>query len=175
MCINPVGMPPIQRRSFNRPGDGFPEGVAQHGAAGFADGRQRLGSPCPRTALAQLGHEQTMHQQHEVHVPRLALAAAQLTVTQAQMLLAVPMQGLRPCPAVPVATQHPRHFPVRLIGNQNLDRRFAIPMLLENHDPYGMRVVRQPNLFGEVPRRALSDRHLLAIPARNLRRHLLGP
>lgn len=56
MCLNPVGMPPIQRRSFNCPGDGFPEGVAQHGAAGFADGRQRLGSPsrCSRRLPPEL-------------------------------------------------------------------------------------------------------------------------
>jgi hypothetical protein len=36
-----------------------------------------------------LGHEQTVHQQHEIHVPGLAFAAAQLTVAHAQALLAV--------------------------------------------------------------------------------------
>ncbi len=100
MCLNPVRVPSVQCRAFNRPRDRFPERVTQHGAAGFADGRQRFGSPCTRTALAQLGHEQTVHQQHEGEMPRLARATAQLTVTQAQMLLAVPMEGLGPCPAL---------------------------------------------------------------------------
>ena len=157
MRLDSHRLPTIERRPFNRPGDRFPQRVAQHGAAGFADGRQRFRSPCARTALAQLGHEQTMHQQHEVEMPRLALAAAQLTVAQAQMLLAVPMQGLRACPALPIATQHPGHVPVRLISDQNLHRLFAVPMLPENHDPHGMSVVGQPDLLGEVPLRALPD------------------
>ena len=117
MSFDSIGEPAIQRCSLNRPRDGFPECLAQHGATGFADGRQRLGGPGTRTALAQLSHKQTMHQQHEVEMPRLALAAAQLTVAQAQVLLAVPMQGLRPCPPLPVAAQHAGHFPVRLISN----------------------------------------------------------
>src|SRR5262249_50750085 len=99
MSFDPVWVPAVQRCALNRPRDRFPKSLAQHGATGFADGRQRRGSPRTRTALVQLGHEQTMHQQHEVAMPRLALAAAQLTVAQAQMLLAVPMQSLRACPA----------------------------------------------------------------------------
>src|SRR4051812_6435105 len=111
MRLDPHRLPAIERGPFNRPRDGFPECLAQHGATGFADGRQRLMSPGTHTALAQLGHEQTMHQQHEVEMPRLALTAAQLTVAQAQMLLAVPMQGLRPCPALSIAAQHASYVP----------------------------------------------------------------
>src|SRR5712691_2347889 len=106
MSLNPVRLPTIECCSFNRPRDRFPQRFAQYCPTGFANGHQRLGGPRTRTALAQLGHEQTMHQQHEIEMPRLALAAAQLTVTQAQMLLAVPMQGFRPCPALSVAAQH---------------------------------------------------------------------
>src|SRR5882672_6796471 len=98
MRLDSLGMPAIQRCPFNRPRDGFPECFAQDSPTGFANGRQRLGGPRTRTALAQLSHAQTMHQQHEVEMPGLALAAAQLTVAQAQMLLAVPLPGLRPCP-----------------------------------------------------------------------------
>ena len=118
MRLDSHGLPAIERRSFNRPGNRFPQGVAQHGAAGFADGRQRLRGPGTRTALPQLGHEQTMHQQHEVEMPRLALAAAQLTVAQAQMLLAVPMQSLRACPALSVAAQHARRSEERRVGKE---------------------------------------------------------
>ena len=109
--------------------------------------------------------QQTVHQQHEVEMPRLALAAAQLTVAQAQMLLAVPMQGFRPCPALPVAAQHPGYFPVGLISDQNLDRLFAVPLIPENHDPHGLRVLRQPDFLGEVPLRAFAPGHLLAVPS----------
>ena len=118
MCLDSLRLPAIQCRPLNRPRDRLAQGFAQDCPTGLADGRQRLGGPCPRTALAQLSHEQTVHQQHEVEMPRLALAAAQLTVAQAQMLLAVPMQGLRACPALPIAAQHPGDFPVGLIGNQ---------------------------------------------------------
>ncbi len=169
MSLDSVRLPAIQRCAFNHPRDRFPERFAQDRATGFANGRQRLRRPRTRTTLAQLGYQQTVHQQHEVEMPRLALAAAQLTVAQAQMLLAVPMQGFRACPALPVAAQHPGHFPRGLIGDQNLDRFLAVPMVPENHHPHGVRILRQPNLLGEVPLRALAQRRTLSMSERNVR------
>jgi len=120
MCLDPLRLPAIQCRPLNRPRERFPQRFTQDCPTGFANGRQRLVSPRTHTALAQLGYQQTVHQQHEVEMPRLALAAAQLTVAQAQMLLTVPMQGLRPCPALSIPAQHPGYFPVRVIGNRIL-------------------------------------------------------
>src|SRR5712692_6700172 len=108
-------------------------------------------------------------------MPRLALTAAQLTITQAQMLLTVPMQGFRACPASSVPTQHPGYFPLGLIGKQNLDWLLAVPISPENHDAHGVGVFRQPNLLREVPLRALAKGHLLASLRGNLRRHVVGP
>ena len=88
MSLDFVRLPAIEGGAFDRPRNGFSQRFAQHGATGFANGRQRFRSPRTRTPLPQLTHEQTMHQQHEVEMPRLALSAAQLTIAQAQMLLA---------------------------------------------------------------------------------------
>src|SRR5580765_6718754 len=104
-------------------------------------------------------------------MPRLALAATQLTGAQAQMLLAVPLQGLGACPALPIATQHPGDFPMSVIGNQNLDRFFAVPLLPEDHYSYRMGVLRQPDLLREVPLRTLPHGDFLPVAHRNLRRH----
>ena len=78
MSLDLIRLPTIEGSSFDRPRDCFPQCFAQHGATGFANGRQRFRGPRTRTTLPQLTHEQTMHQQHEVEVPRLALSAAHL-------------------------------------------------------------------------------------------------
>ncbi len=100
MSLDSIRLPSIERGTFNCPRDSFPERFTQDSSTGFADGHQRFGRPRTRTALSQLAHQQTMHQQHEVEMPRLALTAAQLTIAQAQMLLTVPMQGFSPCESV---------------------------------------------------------------------------
>jgi hypothetical protein len=83
-------------------------------------------------------------------MPGLALAAAQLTVAQAQVLLAVPRQSLRACPALPIAAHHAGHIPMGLIRDQNLDGFLAIPMLPQTHHAHGMGILGQPNLLGEI-------------------------
>ena len=55
-----------------------------------------------RTVLIELSHEQTVRQHDHIHVPGLALAIAQLIVSPAQLLLTVPMKGLRSCPAISI-------------------------------------------------------------------------
>ncbi len=73
------------------PGQGGAERLVQHRSAGFADGLQTTESPCTRTVLPQLTHEQAVRRHHQVHVPGLALAIAKLTVSHAKLLLTVPM------------------------------------------------------------------------------------
>src|SRR5512146_2896260 len=83
----------------------FPE----HGSTGFADGRQSMERPLTRTALPQLAHQETIRQHDQIHVPGLALGITQLTVAEAELLLTVPMKGLRTCPAMPVHAHDPTH------------------------------------------------------------------
>jgi len=73
------------------PGEGGAERFVQHCPAGFADGPQPTESPIVRTVLPQLAHEHTVRQHDQVHVPGLALAVAELTVSHAKLLLTVPM------------------------------------------------------------------------------------
>jgi hypothetical protein len=83
MRFDPFWLPAIQSGPLNRPSDGLAQRLAHDRPTGCADGRQRRVSPRTHTALAQLGDQQTVHQQHEVKVARLPLAAAQLTLSQA--------------------------------------------------------------------------------------------
>ncbi len=174
MSLDFLRLPMIQRGTFNRPGDRLAERLAQGCPTGFADGRQRRLRPSTHTALTQLCYQQTVHQQDEVHMPGLALAAPQLTVAEPQMLFAVSMQGFRACPASAITCQAAGHFPVRLIGDENLDRLFAVPMIPQDDDPHGVIDLRQPDRLGKVPLRALPNPQLLARCERNLRRHFFG-
>ncbi len=60
---------------------------AQHRSTRLADGRQLAKSPFLRTVLPKLAHEQTVRQHDEVHMPYLALAATQLTISHTKFLL----------------------------------------------------------------------------------------
>ena len=76
---------------LDHPGDGFAQGLAKHGATGLADGRQACVSPFLRTVVLQLCHQSAVRQEYEIHVPCLALAFPELTLTHTQMLFPVPM------------------------------------------------------------------------------------
>src|SRR5262249_60767459 len=84
------------------PREGRPQVLLEHRSTGFADGHQPMECPFLRTALLQLAHEQAVRQHDQVHVPGLALEITQLTVTQPELLLAVPMKGLRARPPMAV-------------------------------------------------------------------------
>ncbi len=112
---------------LNYPGDRFAQGLAEHGPTGLADGRQAYVSPLLRTVVPQLGHQGAVRQEYEIHVPGLALATPELTRAHAQMLLAVPMEGLRSCPAFAIGLEDAMHFPIGTIGDQDL-ARFRIPL-----------------------------------------------
>src|SRR6266542_2793471 len=136
---------------LDHPGDRFSQGLAKHGATGLADGRQTCLSPFLRTVVPQLGHQGTVRQEYEIHMPRLALALPELTLAHAQMLLPVPMEGLRSCPAFAIRLEDAMHFPIGSIGNQDL-AWFGIPLPFpQHHNPQRVCDAGNADTFGEVP------------------------
>src|SRR6266496_5949960 len=107
---------------LDHPSDRFAQGFAEDCPTGLANGRQACVSPFLRTVVLQVTHQSAVRQEHETHVPCLALAAPELTRAHAQMLLPVPMKGLRSCPALAIDLEDPMHFPIRPIRDQNLAR-----------------------------------------------------
>src|SRR4051794_21941907 len=126
--------------------------------------------PLLRTALPQLAHEQTVRQHDQVDVPGLALEVTQLTIAQSKLLLAVPMEGLCPCPAMSVHPHDPTHFPGDPIRHQDLDRLGVVAIPPQDHDPYLVRHVRDADRQREIPLPPDSDPHLLASLRRDRRR-----
>ena len=136
---------------LDHPGDRFTQGFAEDRSTGFADGRQARVSPLLRTVVLQMTHQSAVRQEHEIHVPCLALAAPELTRAHAQMLLPVPMEGLRSCPALPIHLEDAMHFPIRSIGDQDL-AWFGIPLLSpQHHDPYRVVDARNADTLAEIP------------------------
>src|SRR5437016_13916413 len=97
----------IFRQLGDNPIDHALQGLRFHRTTGFANGRQRPPSPVLRTTLLQRAHEETIRCTNEIPVAGLPLAAAHLTVSQPQLLLAVPMKGLGACPPMPIHQDHP--------------------------------------------------------------------
>ena len=133
------------------PSQGRSQGFSQHGSTGFADGRQLLERPILRTALPELPHQQTVRQHDQIHVPGLALAIAQLTVSHAQLLLAVPMKGLRACPTISIHVQHALRFPTHTVADQDLTRARVPSMVPEDQDAYFVIHFGNMDRAGEVP------------------------
>ena len=73
--------------------------LSEHGPTGFADCRQPMECHSRGTVLPQLAHQETIRQHDQIHVPGVALGITQLTVAEAELLLTVPMKGLRTCPS----------------------------------------------------------------------------
>src|SRR5258707_7797440 len=112
---------PASSDLVDRPRERRPQGLPQHRPTGFADGHQPMERPLTRTALLQLAHEKSVRQHDYVDVPGLALDITQLTITQPELLLAVPMKGLRARPAIAVHPYDPTHLPGDAIRHQDLD------------------------------------------------------
>ncbi len=104
----------------DRPRECRTQGLPRHRSTGFADGHQPMECPLTRTALLQLAHQQTVRQHDQVHMPGVALDITQLTITQAELLLAVPMKGLRARPAISVHPHDPTHLPGDTVRHQYL-------------------------------------------------------
>jgi len=133
------------------PLQGGAEGFVDNGAAGLADGRQPLEGPFRRAAVAELSHQETVDHQHQVHMPCLALAAAELAISHAQFLFAVTVKGFRACPALPVGVQDACDFPTRAIGHQDLGHGLITTIAPQEDDPHGMLHLRQADDGGVVP------------------------
>src|SRR6266508_2196866 len=136
---------------LNYPGDRFAQGLAKHGATGLADGRQACLSPFLRTVVPQLGHQGAVRQEYEIHMPGLALATPELTRAHAQMLLAVPMEGLGSCPAFAIGLEDAMHFPIGAVGDDHL-AWFCISLSFpQHHNPHRVRHTWNADTFGEIP------------------------
>ncbi len=107
-------------RLFDGPSKRFAQGLASDGATGLANGHQACVSPLEGTIMLQLAHQSRVRQDDEVHVPGLAHPVPELTLAHAQMLLPVPMKGLRPCPALFVDLQNAMSFPLGSVADQDL-------------------------------------------------------
>src|SRR3954468_1167087 len=146
----------------------------KHSPTDFADCRQPMERPLTRTVLPQLAHQETIRQHDQVHVPGLALGITQLTVAEAELLLTVPMKGLRACPAMPVHPHDPTHFPGDPIGHQDLAGFPIVPVPPEYHDPNLVLHVGDAYAHREVPLPSLTNPHLLAIAGGDRGRQIVG-
>src|SRR6516225_6046011 len=159
---------------LDRPSQSRAQVLTEHCSTGFADCRQPMDRPLTRTALPQLAHQETIRQHDQVHVPGLALGITQLTVAEAELLLTVPMKGLRSCPAMPVHSHDPTHFPGDPIGHQDLAGIRIVSVPPENHDPNLVIHVGDAHAHREVPLPSLADPHLLAIACGDRGRQIVG-
>jgi len=162
MRLDLFGYPSLLGRLFDRPGDGLSHSLPQDGPTGFADGRQHTMRPITHTALPHLRYEQAVRQHDEIHVPGLALAFMQLTVSHAQILLAVPVKGFRARPALAVDVKDPGDLPMRPIGKKHLDGFLAIFPIPQDHQPHPMIDFGNLEGLGEIPLFLVADAHGLA-------------
>src|SRR5215471_15269017 len=161
------------RELLHTPVDDALQRLGFDGATGFADGRQRPPSPVLHTALPQRTHQETVRCADEIHMAGLPLAAAHLTVSQAPLLLAVPMERLGPCPAMAIHQHHPDHFPPQPVADQRFTRLLVAALAPKQHDPYRMIHLRDAHLFAEVPvSSAAYPYRFFRLPG-NLPRHVL--
>src|SRR5262249_53355295 len=81
----------------------------------------------------------------------LRFAAAYLTVSQPQLLLAVPIEGLSTCPPMAIHYNYTNHFPFQTVTHQGLSRCLVASLAPKQQDPHGVRHSGNPHLFTEVP------------------------
>src|SRR5512143_2517723 len=115
------------------------------------------------TTLQNSSHEQTVRQHDQVHVPGLPLELTQLTITQTDLLFAVPMKGLRPRPAMPIHPHDPTHLPGDPVRHQDLATPFVIAVMPQDDDPHLVLHAGDAHRHREVPLPPLPDPHLLAV------------
>lgn len=169
-----IEIPVITFDAFDDPLDCIAEGLSQYRHAGLSDGRQTFPCPLIRTALPQLTHQDAVRQEDHIHVAGLTTAVPELTFAHAQMLLAVPMEALRPCPAATIHLQHTNNIPVGLITDQHLFGLFVILFGPQNHDSHLMVHIRNTDAFGKIPLLRIADADFFAILGRNLGSQFIG-
>lgn len=118
----------------DRPSNGSCQRVAKHATAGITDRGNESGGPFLYTVALHLRQQQAVRKEDEVGMPGLALATSQLTVSEPQMLLAVPMKGLRSGPTATIRADDALHFPVQLVGDKNFGCNRLMLTLSQNHN-----------------------------------------
>lgn len=174
MYFNTFTIPSIDLYAVNRPGDGLAQRFPQHRPAGLSDGRQTLKCPLTRTVLPQLTHKHTVGKQDHMHVPSLAPAASKLTVAHTQMLLAVPMEALRPTPTAAINAEYTTDLPKSTIGNEYLNR-FSILVFIPQHNDLQLVINRlYTNRLGEKPLLMFANDYGLAVVLSDLSGQFVG-
>src|SRR5689334_12293495 len=140
------------------PGERLPKRLTCDRTTGLADGHQAHMSPIERAVVLQLAHQSAVHHHDEIHVPGLAHSVTQLTLAHAQMLLSVPVVGLRPSPASLVDLQDTMGFPMDAIGDQHLARLFGVGGLPQHQQTHWMVDFWEANSLCEIPLGMTADR-----------------
>ena len=135
------------------------QGLRLHSLPGFAAGRQRAPRPVRRTLLLQRAPQATIRYADEVSVVGLPLAAVHLAGSQHPLLLAVPPEGLSPCPAMSIVSLHPYHCPLQPVRAQRFTRLPGGSLPPQGPDPHRRRHVGKRPLFAEVPLPRLPHPH----------------
>ena len=148
-----IGQTHALLRTFNRPGERLPQGLARDSTAGLADGHQACVSPIEGAVVLHLAHQSGVRQGDEMHVPGLAHSVPELTLAHAQVLLPVPVKGLRPGPAPLVHLEDTMRLPVGAIGDENLAWLTGVGTRPEYQNADRMRDPRQANRLRKVPLR----------------------
>ena len=115
-----------------------------------------------------------MRKNNHIHVPGLAKARSKLTVAHAQMLLAVPMEALRPTPAASVNAEYSTYLPIGAIGNEYLNRLIILVFVPKYYNSQLMVNTFDTYRPGEKPLLMLADGHGLAVVGGNLFGKLVG-
>src|SRR5690606_17974804 len=97
----------------------------------------------------QLGHNRAVRQEDQMHMPGLALAVPELTLAHAEMLLPVPMKGLRSCPAMAIGLEDASDFPEGSVRHQHLVRLSRFLVAPEQDQPHGMLHLGDLHRLGE--------------------------
>jgi hypothetical protein len=157
MKLNCLEIPLIHFSTFYHPLQGLTKTLVQYRSAGLSNGRQTFQCPRTRMALLQLRHQDAVRQEDHVHVAGLTTATPKLTFTHAQMLLAIPMEAFRACPAMTIHAKNPSHFPTRTVRDQCLFGFLIMTFSPEDHNANLMIHTRNTNTDRKIPLTRISD------------------
>ena len=95
-------------------------------------------------------------------MPGLALAAALLTRSHAQLLFAVAVKGFRAGPTITVRLENPVNFPSSAVGDQNLPEFYVTTVVPNQDNSHWMLHLRQTYRSGIVPLTRVASPQLAA-------------
>jgi hypothetical protein len=114
-----------------------------------------------------MAHKDAVRKDDHIHMPGLALAVSKLTVAHTQMLLAVPMEALRPTPAATVNAEYSTYLPEGTIGNEYLNRFIIIAFVPKYHNTKPVIDALDTDGFSKIPLLLFLDVHRFAVIGRN--------